>query len=184
MTHRQLAIILLLSAVIVAPGCQNRDEAIKTMQVYDLLAAFPRAVVTAPAATYVLRGDFTVGHDTLPSLFIHPASSVEFPPVRVSADSVLTFRFGVRDEVWDKEGDGVDFTVFVQGNGPKVKVFSRYADPKHNPGDRHWIDGRVPLRAFAGQDIRITLATGPGPAGDTTNDWAVWGEPKIILATK
>jgi hypothetical protein len=104
--------------------------------------------------------------------------------VRVSAESVLTFRFGVRDEAWDKTGDGVDCTVYVQGEGPRVKVFARYADPKHNPADRHWSSGRVPLRAFAGQEIRITLATGPGPAGDTTYDWAVWGEPILILAAK
>jgi len=183
-SHRRLAVVLLAAVALAGPACAKRDPAVKTLQVYDLLAAFPRAVVAVPGPDYVARGDFTVAREALPSLYLHPTSTVQFPPVRVSSQSVLTFRIGVRDEAWSQPGDGVDFTVFVQGTGPRVKAFSRYIDPKHVAEDRHWIDARVPLRAFAGQDVRITFATGPGPAGDTTNDWAVWGEPMIILAAK
>ena len=122
MSRRRFVIALVLLVGALGPGCQKRDEAIKTMQVYDLLTAFPQAVVAAPGPTYVARGDFAVGKETLPGLFIHPPSTVQFPPVRVYADSVLTFRFGVRDDAWDKPGDGVDFTVFVQGDGPRVKL--------------------------------------------------------------
>ena len=184
MSRSRFALALVLLLPTLGLGCQKRDEAIKTMQVYDLLVAFPRAVIKSPGPKYVQQGNFAVGREELPGLFIHPPSTVEFPPVRVLADSMLTFRFGVRDEAWDKPGDGVDFTVYVQGYGPRVKAFTRYADPKHEPNDRHWIDGRVPLRAFANQDIRITFATDPGPAGDTTHDWAVFAEPRIVLSTK
>jgi hypothetical protein len=153
------------------------------VKIFDLLAAFPRATLHVHGPAYVDRDTYSVGGELRPSLFLHPTASAVFPPVRVSPEAVLTFRIGVIDEAWDKPGDGVEFIVFVQrSNDAETKVFSRYIDPQHNPQDRRWFEERVSLRRFGDQDVRITLATGPGPANNFSYDWGVWSEPQIILS--
>ena len=102
--------------------------------------------------------------------------------MRLTSRAVLSFRIGIDDQAWDKPGDGAEFIVFVQrSNSAITKVFSRYLDPKHNPDDRRWVEARISLKAFRDQDVRITLATGPGSAYDFNYDWALWSEPQIIL---
>ena len=64
----------------------------------------------------------------------------------------------------------------------KQKIYSRYVDPKNNQEDRHWFEEQIPLLSYGDQDIRITLATGPGPANDSVDDWGVWAEPQIVLS--
>jgi hypothetical protein len=38
------------------------------------------------------------------------------------------------------------------------------------------------MEQYAGQTITLTLVTDPGPAGDTTGDWAGWDSPRIVYA--
>lgn len=164
-------------------GCRHGDDGIKTVTIFDLLAAFPRATVETPTPDHVSRGGFKVGGESHPGMFLHPTSSILFPPVHVPPEAVLRFKIGVMDDAWDKSGDGVEFIVFVQGrDDAKQKVYSRYIDPKNNPADRHWFDEEIPLRSYGNQDLRVTLATGPGPAKNSVDDWGVWGEPQIILS--
>jgi hypothetical protein len=166
-----------------ALGCRAEDDAIKTVKVFDLLAAFPRATVETPTPDHVSRGGFKVAGESHPGIFLHPTSSILFPPVHVPEEAILRFKIGIMDDAWDNPGDGVEFTVFVQGpDDVKRKVYSRYIDPKNNPDDRHWFDEQVPLRSYGDQDLRVTLATGPGPANDSVDDWAVWSEPQIVLS--
>jgi len=42
-----------------------------------------------------------------------------------------------------------------------------------------WWTGQVDLGAWAAREVRLTLATTPGPTGDVTGDWAGWGKPQI-----
>lgn len=176
---------LLLATVAPAYRTPAGDEGIRTVRIFDLLRAFPRATVLSGGPRYVGRGQYSVGGEMRAGLFLHPSASAKFPSIRVSREAILTFKVGVMDQAWDKPGDGVEFTVFVERpNDSQTKVFSRYIDPKHNPGDRRWFDERIPLRKFGDQDVRVTLATGPGPANDFTDDWAVWIEPQIVLSSE
>jgi hypothetical protein len=127
-------------------------------------------------------GDYDVADETRSALFLHPAGSVEFPLVRLSSRPQLTFSIAIDQNAWDKPGDGVEFSVFVsRANGAGTKIYSRYIDPKKNPGERRWIEARVSLRAFRNQDVRIVLTTAPGPADDVNFDWALWATPQILL---
>jgi len=172
----------LLALTVLSCGTPQRDDALKTVEVYDLLTALPRASVHMENANYLARGDLAVGDEVRPALFLHPTASVEFPRVHLSNGAVLTFKIGIASDVWDKTGDGVEFSVVVmRSNGAETKVYSRYVDAKHNAADRRWIDGRVSLAAFHDQDVQIKLATGPGPANDFSYDWALWSTPQIIL---
>ena len=174
--------IVILSGLPSCTAASSQDDAIRTVRIYDLLRAFPRAELLVENANYVGRNEYRVNGEVHSGLFLHPASSVIFPPVRISRDSVLTFKFGIEDNAWDKDGDGVEFSVAVRTmNGAVVKVLSRYIDPKHNAGDRRWFDESVPLRQFGDREIRIVLSTAPGPANDYRYDWSVFAEPEIVL---
>ncbi len=176
---------LLLASTASACKARDSDEAIRTVKIFDMLKAFPRAQSFVQGQGSASLGTFDVEGAIRPGLFLHPAARVVFPPVHVSAESLLTFRIGLMEAAWDKPGDGVEFVVSVQrSNDAEAKVFSRYIDPKHNPQDRRWFEERVPLRTFGEQEIRITLSTGPGPAKDFRNDWAVWADPQIVLSSE
>jgi hypothetical protein len=178
---RGIAVCLCLAA---ASGCavEARDEAMKTVDIYDLLVALPRAHVQVQGPQSISRGRYIVDGEQREALFLHPPGSVAFPPVRASADAVLTFKIGLNEEAWSKDGDGVEFIVHVaRANTAKTKVFSRYVDPTHNPGDRRWIDARVPLSRFGNEEIGIIFETHPGPAFDRRYDWSVWAEPRLTF---
>lgn len=77
-------------------------------------------------------------------------------------------RFGGR-------GDGVHFVVRVNGR----EVWRTFSEPDK----RAWTPAVVPLAAFAGRDVLLSLAVDCGPSGfNLSNDQALWGEPKIVLA--
>ena len=159
------------------------DKALKTLQVYDLLVAVPAAKPHVHAPSYLQVADYDVAGETRKALFLHPTGNVEFPLVHLSPKAVLGFWIGIDQKAWDKAGDGVDFTIFVsRANEARTKVYSRYLDPKHNPDDRRWVEGRVSLKMFRNEDVRIILTTGPGPSNDFAFDWALWAEPLLLLA--
>jgi hypothetical protein len=60
------------------------------------------------------------------------------------------------------------------------QLLRRSIDPKRRPADRRWHDIALDLNAYAGQQVRLTLRTLPGPAGDGRYDWAGWGKPVIV----
>ena len=175
---------LALAAASCRAQAQAPDPALKTIQIYDLLTALPRAHAQVPSSDYIARADVAVADEIRPALLLHPPASVDFPAVQLSANAVLTFRIGIDQEVWDKPGDGVDFNIFViRSNDAAVKVFSRYVDPKHRPEDRRWIEGQLRLIPFRDEEVHIKLVTTPGPAGDMSYDSAVWSAPQIVLYT-
>jgi hypothetical protein len=159
------------------------DEALKTVRVYDLMAALPRATLQIHNPTYFRLAEFGVAQQSRRAAFLHPAGHIEFPVVHLSSQPMLSFKIGIDDRVWDKPGDGVQFSVFVnRSNNARTNIYERYVDAKHNADDRRWIEGRISLKAFRNQDVRLAFATGPGPAGDFNYDWALWSEAEILLA--
>jgi hypothetical protein len=177
--------IVVVAAVAACGSGRAQDPAIRTIRIYDLLAALPRATLQTPAPNFVQARIAAVSQENRRVLFMHPTSSAEFPPIQVGADSILTFAIGMQEEAWDKGGDGVEFTVQVRkadaAPTKMLTLFSRYIDPKHNPDDRRWISTRIPLRRFADQAIQVVFRTSPGPMNDSDSDWAVWGQPQIEL---
>lgn len=180
----RLALVVVATIVAVtAWNCSGRsDDAISTVRMYDLVKALPKATLTTPQPDYIEIRSAVMENQQQRALFMHPTSTAEFPPLQVGLDSVLTFLVGLEDAVQDKPGDGVEFTVSARlADGSVVNLFSRYVDPRQNVQDRGWIGNRVPLGAFAGQAISIILSTSTGPKGDSQFDWALWGEPRVVL---
>jgi hypothetical protein len=84
-------------------------------------------------------------------------------------------------ESWTKEGDGVDFAVYVQSARGTAQVFATHLDPKHNEADRRWHPYAVDLTSYAEQSIKLIFETRAGPDGDLRYDWAGWAEPRLVV---
>ncbi len=91
------------------------------------------------------------------------------------AKQIFDFSYALDSAVFDKTGDGVEFTVELkEPSGRITKQFSRYIDPKHNAAERRWLDGQIDLSAWKNQTVELLFTTAPGPKGDTSWDWAAW----------
>lgn len=185
MVQRSAGAFLSVLVMTVAAGCGAADPAVRTLRVFDFLAAYPRATVEGAGPNHVHVQASSVGGQEKQVLFMHAASTAEFPPVEVGQDSVFTAFIGIDDQVRAEDGDGVEFTVSLRlPNGDVVKLFSRFIDPKQNEQDRAWVALRLPLGSFVGQAVRVILISGPGPKGNAGHDWGLWGEPQILLDSK
>ena len=138
----------------------------------------------APEGEMVEAQVWTIGSESQQVLFQHPAlagtSRISFP-LQVEPGARLAFDAATAPDSWERPGDGVSFTVYVDpGNGPQ-QVFSTYIDPKKDELDRRWHSHTVDLDDYSGQDVLIVFETGTGPAGDYRYDWAGWGEPRLLV---
>jgi hypothetical protein len=151
----------------------------------DLVAALSRAKVNAPAADYVLTQTAVLGGQSKHALFMHAPSSAEFQAVQLGTSAAVTFAVGLQDDVQDKPGDGVEFTVSVKlPDGSVSNVWSKYIDPRVDPASRGWQASEVSLGKFAGQTVQVILRTSSGPAGDNRFDWSLWGEPVVVVGAR
>jgi hypothetical protein len=110
-------------------------------------------------------------------LFEHPPSEIEYP-MKIPTDA-LSFNFciGMDQNVWSPEkGDGVEFDIFINQSGDKKKIFSQYIDPKNNPADQKWQCSKINVSQYQNKTINISFVTLPGPMGDSSYDWAGWGD--------
>ena len=101
------------AAMAMARPREVADEALKTVRIYDLMRAIPRATLQIHDPSYFRLADYGMAKETRQAVFLHPTGSVEFPVVHLSAKPVLSFKIGIDESAWDKPGDGVRFSVFV-----------------------------------------------------------------------
>ena len=80
----------------------------------------------------------------------------------------LEFDTGLQDGA--DHSDGVTFIVSVQGD----EIFRR-----HHRKQR-WEHIRLDLTSYRGRHVTLRFITTPGPKGHTGQDWADWGEPRIV----
>ena len=80
----------------------------------------------------------------------------------------LEFDIGLQDGA--EHSDGVTFIVSVQDD----QIFRRH----HT--ERRWEHIRLDLTSYRGRHVTLRFITTPGPKGHTGQDWADWGEPRIV----
>ena len=85
-----------------------------------------------------------------------------------SPDIHLEFYMGL----WEgsQNSDGVTFIVSVQGD----EIFHQHYN------QQKWQPVTLDLSPYRGEFVKLRFTTTPGPNGNASWDWAVWGEPKII----
>ncbi len=80
----------------------------------------------------------------------------------------LEFDMGLLEEA--RASDGVTFVVSIQGE----EIFRQHYT------ERRWQHITLDLTRYQGQQVTLRLTNTPGPDGNTGQDAARWGEPKII----
>jgi hypothetical protein len=114
-------------------------------------------------------------------LFMHPTSRVTFESSVTDRDTFFTAGMALRPEAWHTDyGDGVRFAVDVATAGSQpIEVYAQRLNPRANIDERRWVEVRLPLAAYVGQSVEITLRT--DPVDDVRNDWAGWGNPMVVV---
>ena len=175
--HRAAAGAAMLAAL-VASGCSRGGERA------DLITSFD-SVQKRPEPGIFTVGDVTLNGETKRAISINPVAGSRLTwKVRVPEDGWLNVSVGLKPEAWEKEGDGVFFTVGVSDGRAYDPLFSQHVDPFGSPADRRWIPVWVDVSAYGGEEVDVilnTLASQPKKEGDLRNDLAVWGEPAIVV---
>jgi hypothetical protein len=99
----------------------------------------------------------------------------------------LQFAIAMDPAIWSVPGqicgDGVSFAVDIQeANGTISNIFRRYIDPKHDVGERKWLDVSAPVARWAGSTVQVLFSTSPGPSGNTCDDFALWSNVRFDVS--
>jgi hypothetical protein len=146
----------------------------------DLVDRFPHAEQRRPNPEAFVVGDVTIAGRTLKSIGVAQASRIVWKET-IPAHAWLEVSLGVREEAWEKPGDGVLFLVAISHAGKYDELVSLIVNPHANPADRQWYPLMLDLSPYAGQEVEVIFNTRAG-AGNATadNDLAVWGAPSIV----
>ena len=144
----------------------------------DLLDAFGSAQVTN-ASSCELRRPASAGGVKQDALFEHPAAvgrparvsySLNLPAVERGQLLLFVFDIGIADGArLGEPADGVRFEVELEGE----QVF---ANDCH---ECRWQAHAVEVSRFAGRRVLLALLT--DAIKNTSYDWAVWGNPRVLL---
>ena len=145
--------------------------------VADLLEAFDPGQVRDSASCEIRRPS-SAGGVKQNALFEHPQTpakparvsyALQLPPVQPGEVLLLAFDIALADGTkLTPVDDGVQFGVEVEGE----RVFS--GKSRENVWRSHALD----LTAYAGR--RVTLALLTEALANTSYDWAVWGNPRVL----
>ena len=124
----------------------------------------------------------TLAGETRQAIFAPPFSRIRWK-VEVPRRGTLEIYYGVREDAWTGEGNGVQFRVGVSDGRSYEEYLKEVVNPKDRDRDRRWLSATIDLSAYEGQLVEINLNTDPGPPRDDKdrrNDFALWGEPRVI----
>ena len=123
------------------------------------------------------KGTFTVGDAKLTGYIIHPplggrGSEISIDAlVQIPKEPKVAFKASLG--LVGRSGDGVHFVLRVNGR----EVWRSFRPTK--PG---WEDVAVPLGAYAGRAVVLSLALDCGPGGfNTSCDEGVWAKPRLVI---
>jgi hypothetical protein len=145
----------------------------------DLVDHFPQATARPNSGVFTV-GDVTIAGRTLKSISVNQASRIIWKE-QIPKHAWLDVSLALKEEAWNKTGDGVLFFISITAAGKNDELVSLIVNPFGNPADRQWYPLMLDLSPYAGQEVEIIFNTRAG-AGDATadNDFAVWGSPTIV----
>jgi hypothetical protein len=126
--------------------------------------------------------DVTLAGETHKAIFAPAFSRLRWK-VEVPRRGTLEIFYGVREDAWTGEGNGVQFRVGVSDGRTYEEYLKEVVNPKDRDRDRRWLSATIDLAAYEGQLVEINFNTDAGPprdARDRRHDLALWGEPRII----
>jgi hypothetical protein len=152
----------------------------------DLIGLLPEAqkqtVWSEPGDAPFSVKDVTLAGETHKAIYAPPHSRIRWK-IEVPRRGTLEVFVGLREDAWTADGNGVQFRIGVSDGRTYEEYFREVVDPRGRERDRHWLSASIDLSAYEGQLVEINFNTDPGPpkdAGDKRNDFALWGDPRII----
>jgi len=147
--------------------------------VMDFLNSFGSATLSKPIVDVSLRQS-TCGGITSPSLFQHPVVAtqpstvsyqLELPRSTGSQKLFLVTDTGLADGIqWGQlDADGVRFLIRINDQVVLDQTLT----------ECRWIHHCIDLNPFQNRKVKVDFITLPGQ--NTAYDWAIWGEPRILL---
>jgi hypothetical protein len=177
-----------LLAVIAAAAVWWWRQPAEVRVVLDMVDGFAAAEKrsSGPVDVMIVSGTQRVHGEARPAIYMHPTSRLTYHKIQIPEHARLSGWVALKDEVWDKSTDGVLFRVGVSANGKYDEVIARHVDPRNDLAARRWVPIDADLSPYAGRTVDLILNTNTSPPGrnDPTFDFAVWGEPRIVVADR
>ena len=114
----------------------------------------------------------TLGGVTRDALLVPAPGSAEYT-IRPQAGAVLRFGAGMVQPSAQALAGAAEAQVWIDG----ALVWSAPLE-----AGQPWLEQAIPLDRWAGRELRLRLASAPGPDGDPTADWVVFAEPELVPA--
>ncbi len=164
-------------------GLGHAAEQRTARALWRAVPAFKEATVTNCLSSDAISAS-QLGEVSLPAIFLHPRnrdrSLLTYPAVTLQVEpgqrAFLLSAFGIRTGFdWndpERRPDGVRFYV-MDGDRDLLSYHLR---------ESKWMAAGVPLEASGGKlRLHPVLATDPGPEGNTNFDWALLGDPMVVV---
>src|SRR5579871_1597044 len=150
----------------------------------ELIVNFVDTLPTAkkqPNDAVFQRIDATIGSETKPAVFVTGPSRLTYAHVAIPEKAWLRVSLALKPEAWSMDGDGVTFFIIVSDGKNPESVLTRDIDPHSVSADRAWHDELIDLSDYGGETIDIIFNTRSGPRGDSKDDLALWGAPRLVV---
>ena len=127
------------------------------------------------------RETATCGDVVKPGLTMHPPwqgavgyTYALYDPIKLPATPAAAFRAFVGKRDGSDLGDGILYKATVTDAAGNEKVIAEKTVTQHE-----WLAIEGDLSPWAGQTVRIKLISDPGPADNTSGDWACWADMRV-----
>ena len=126
--------------------------------------------VRRPAVAGGVKEDAIFEHPLNPGLEASIDYELVLPPVQTNETLTFAFDVALSDGIDLKQGDGVRFSVRVDGEAVFARDWQQCA----------WQSFAVDLGRWAGKKVKLSLRT--DCRQNSAYDWALWGNPRVLLA--
>jgi hypothetical protein len=149
----------------------------------DLIQQLPSAKQQPGGEAFAVT-DVPINEETKPSIVIRNLAGSRITwPATIPDNAWLHVSIGILEEGWSVAGDGVLFSIGLGDGQVYEELLSLTINPFDNAGDRRWNDIELDLSPYAGETMQVIFNTRSGTGGrdDRNGDFAVWGEPRIVV---
>jgi hypothetical protein len=147
----------------------------------DLIGQFPGAKKQPSADAFSLISA-TVNNESKHAIFTKELAGTRLTfRVTVPDRAWLKTGLGLTEDAWKTPGDGVLFMIGVSDGKTYDELLSLTVNPFNNASDRRWNEISLDLSQYAGETVDVIFNTRSGPKDDRNGDFAVWGDPRIIV---
>lgn len=173
--------VTLLACCLLLAHCGGaRDDGTRIALVDRFPEARKRS--TLPEAEAFSVNDVVIAETTRRAIYARPPARMTWT-VEIPEGARFEAHLGLREEAWDRPGDGVVFRVGISDGEKYTELLARQVNPHGVADERGWVAVSADLSAFGGRTVELILNTDHSPPGQPTHtagDLAVWGEPEIV----